>query len=139
MLFRSTKAVSFNYAAQETIVAEFVYNPPPPPPPPPPPAPPIPNLTDVKETVFIPNAFSPNGDGNNDEFRIIVGKDVMGVKMEIYDRWGKLVFVSNEINKGWDGKYNNKDAEIGTYQYIVKVRLRDKTIKTFKGDFTLLR
>ncbi|HMN33618.1 MAG TPA: CotH kinase family protein [Chitinophagaceae bacterium] len=135
----NTKSVSFKYDTLETIVAEFNYNPPPPPPPPPPPVPPIPNLTDVKETVFIPNAFTPNGDGNNDEFKIKVGKDVLGVKMEIYDRWGKLVFTSNEIKKGWNGKYNNIDAEIGTYQYFVRVRLRDKSIKTYKGDFTLLR
>lgn len=138
----TSKDASFTYKAQETIVAEFLYNPPPPPPPPPPPAPPvppIPNLTDVKQTVFIPNAFSPNNDGVNDEFNAIIGKDAIGIKMEIYDRWGHLVFVSNRIEDGWNGKYNMKDAEIGTYQYIIKVRFRDKSIKTFTGDVTLLR
>jgi hypothetical protein len=74
---------------QKPVIAEFVYNPPPPPPPPPPPNP---LLTAVDKTIFIPNAFTPNGDNNNDFFNVRLGKDAIGIDMTIFDRWGKLVY-----------------------------------------------
>jgi gliding motility-associated-like protein len=128
------KVVTLNYLDQETVVAEFVYVPPPPPPPP------LPLLTAVDTSqVFIPNVFSPNGDGTNDLFSMRVGKDVTGIEMMIYDRWGKLVYQTNNLGKGWNGTYNGKDAEIGVYQYLIKVKYRDASVSTYKGDVTLLR
>lgn len=128
------KVATLNYLDQETVVAEFVYVPPPPPPPP------LPLLTAVDTSqVFIPNVFSPNGDGTNDLFSMRVGKDVTGIEMMIYDRWGKLVYQTNNLAKGWNGTYNGKDAEIGVYQYLIKVKFRDASVSTFKGDVTLLR
>jgi gliding motility-associated-like protein len=128
------KVATLHYLDQETVVAEFVYVPPPPPPPP------LPLLTAVDTSqVFIPNVFSPNGDGTNDLFSMRVGKDVTGIEMMIYDRWGKLVYQTNNLNKGWNGSYNGKDAEIGVYQYLIKVKYRDASVSTFKGDVTLLR
>ncbi|MBL7765705.1 MAG: CotH kinase family protein [Chitinophagaceae bacterium] len=128
------KQVVFNYTDAETIVAEFVYVPPPPPPPP------LPNLNTIDKTVFIPNAFTPNKDGKNDKFGIQVGLDATGLDMVLYDRWGKQVYQNTKLNGGWDGTYSNgKNADVGTYQYIIKVRFRDNSIETFKGDFTLIR
>ncbi len=130
------KNVKFKYVDAETIVAEFVYNPPPPPPPPPPPNP---LLTPVVKTIFIPNAFTPNGDGVNDVFNVKLGKDAIGMDMTIFDRWGKMVFETNRIAKGWDGMYKGKEAEMSTYQYLIKVRYRDQSVETYKGDVSLIR
>jgi gliding motility-associated-like protein len=130
------KNVTFKYVDAETVVAEFVYNPPPPPPPPPPPSP---LLTGVIKTIFIPNAFTPNADHNNDVFNVKLGKDAIGMNMTIFDRWGKMLFESNRIAEGWDGTYKGKDADMGTYQYVIKVRYRDQSVETYKGDISLVR
>ncbi|MBP6623799.1 MAG: CotH kinase family protein [Chitinophagaceae bacterium] len=127
---------SFTYKDAETIKAEFVYVPPPPPPPPPPP---IPGLTAVDKKVFIPNAFSPNADGKNDVFQVKVGKDAIGLDMSIFDRWGNEVAHDNRLNGGWDGTYKERNAEVGIYHYIIKVRYRDQQIETYKGDISLIR
>ena len=130
------KNVSFKYVDAENIVAEFFYNPPPPPPPPPPPNP---LLTGVDKTIFIPNAFTPNGDNNNDIFNFKLGKDALGIDMTIFDRWGTNIFHTERIGKGWDGTYHSNEAEVGTYQYIIKVRYRDNSVETYKGDVSLIR
>ncbi|MBK7762187.1 MAG: CotH kinase family protein [Bacteroidetes bacterium] len=122
---------TLQYTDKETVVAEFKFLPPPPP---------LPTLSNVvKPSVFIPNVFSPNGDGKNDVFTIRVGKDIIGMEMSIFDRWGKEVYHTNNVNAGWNGSYDDKSADIGVYQYIVKIRYRDNTNETFKGDVTLLR
>jgi hypothetical protein len=128
------KVATLNYLDKETVVAEFVYVPPPPPPPP------LPLLTSVdKSQVFIPNVFSPNGDGKNDVFTIRLGKDATGMDMVIFDRWGKQVYQTNSLANGWNGTYDGKDAEVGVYQYLIKVKYRDNSVMTYKGDVTLLR
>ncbi len=126
-------SATLNYMDKETVVANFEFVPPPPPPPP------LPGLTENQKKVFIPNAFTPNLDGKNDVFNLIAGPDVIGTDMLIFDRWGNEVFHSTDIKIGWDGTYNGKMAEIGTYQYIIKVRYRNQEIETFRGDLSLLR
>ncbi|HOZ52109.1 MAG TPA: CotH kinase family protein, partial [Chitinophagaceae bacterium] len=128
------KIATLKYLDKETVVAEFVYVPPPPPPPP------IPTLTGIdKSKVFIPNVFSPNGDGKNDVFNIRLGKDAIGMDMVIFDRWGKEIYQTNSMDNGWDGTYDGKDAEIGVYQYLIKVKFRDNSVNTYKGDISILR
>ncbi len=121
---------TFNYTDKETITAEFKFIPPPPPPPP---------LPAINKTVFIPNALTPTGDDKNDEFHIKVTADVIGMDMRIFDRWGKLIFRTNEMREGWDGKINGKKCDVGTYQYYIKLRYRDNTEESHKGDITLLK
>jgi gliding motility-associated-like protein len=88
--------------------------------------------------IFIPNAFSPNGDGANDLFRVF-STAVKLFEMKIFNRWGEKVFESNDIENGWDGYFGGKLAEPGTYIYEVSVTyLTNKTEKR-KGSFTLLR
>lgn len=128
------KKATLEYKDKETVVAEFEFIPPPPPPPP------LPNLTEIdKSGIFIPNVFSPNGDNKNDVFRIQVGKDVTGMDMAVFDRWGKQVYHTSDINKGWDGTYDGQAADVGVYQYVIQVKFRDHSISTYKGDVTLLR
>lgn len=88
--------------------------------------------------LFIPNAFSPNGDGNNDIFKII-GKNIRLKSFMIYDRWGERVFESDDINFGWNGKINGKDAELGVYFYYIEFENLKGESKVKKGDVTLMR
>jgi len=69
-------------------------------------------------TFYLPNTFTPNGDGLNDVFKVY-SMGVQEFEMSIYDRWGKIVFTSKNINEGWDGKINSDMAPDGTYAYII--------------------
>lgn len=75
-----------------------------------------------KVTYFLPNAFTPNNDGRNDEF---LGRgDLIGVQsfeMLIYNRWGELVFQTNDPNRGWNGRKNNSGPLLPQAVYVVKV------------------
>lgn len=64
--------------------------------------------------LYFPNAFSPNGDNTNETF-YPVGQLVFDFEMQVYDRWGKLIFISNEQNFGWDGKFGGVDVPEGVY------------------------
>jgi gliding motility-associated-like protein len=70
--------------------------------------------------IYIPNAFSPNGDGVNDVFRVEAdGSRIYNLQTRIYDRWGGLVFSSSGIENGWDGKKAGKDCLGGVYVYKI--------------------
>jgi gliding motility-associated-like protein len=74
---------------------------------------------------YIPNAFTPNGDGTNDVFMPkATGLSPDGFELSIYDRWGHLVFVSTEWGKGWDGTLNGVPVQADVY--VCKVRYFDK-------------
>ena len=77
--------------------------------------------------IFLPNAFSPDGDGLNDAFRAITSSDnIASFQMYIYNRWGILVFESHDITRGWDGTYKGKQAPAGTYVYRVDYAVSDQ-------------
>ncbi|MBK7764158.1 MAG: gliding motility-associated C-terminal domain-containing protein [Bacteroidetes bacterium] len=87
----------------------------------------------------IPNAFSPNGDGNNDVFSILAAGYKRLNYYRIYNRWGQQVFQTNNFRNGWDGTYNGKACELGTYFWILSAYdLENKEI-FLKGDVTLVR
>jgi len=76
--------------------------------------------------LFIPNAFSPDGDGVNDVFRVEGdGSRIYNLQTRIYDRWGGLVFSSSGIENGWDGKKNGKDCPGGVYVYKIVFSVDD--------------
>jgi len=95
--------------------------------------------------VYIPSAFSPNGDGANDRFRVYTGDGVDKVlSIRIYSRWGGLLYEEKDIdpvrqNFGWNGKIRNRLASTGVYIYAVEVSFDDGTRELFSGDVTLLR
>ncbi|MDT8411092.1 MAG: gliding motility-associated C-terminal domain-containing protein [Vicingaceae bacterium] len=92
---------------------------------------------EVPVSFTIPNVFSPNNDGNNDVF-FIESTGVTNLDMQIYNRWGMLIFETSDIKATWDGRTNSGDiCPEGTYFYIIKITT-DKT-ETFKGTLTLLR
>jgi gliding motility-associated-like protein len=93
-------------------------------------------------TIFIPNAFTPNGDGLNDEFSAF-GQNICDFEMIIYDRWGEEVFHSHDLNEKWNGTYNGKKAEDGVYSWLLwykeDYRLYQMDRKTMKGSVNLIR
>ena len=91
--------------------------------------------------LFIPNAFTPNSDGLNEVFRPY-GTGINLEKkyeMSIYDRWGKLVFITNRFEQGWDGKINNsKIKSNSSFAYQIKLYDQANQIHIFKGTVTVL-
>jgi gliding motility-associated-like protein len=93
----------------------------------------------LAEGIYFPNAFSPNGDGLNDEFRIANFGYQDLKEFRIFNRWGQQVFFTMNGTKGWDGTFNNKPSEAGTYHYLIRLKLKDGIENTLKGDLTLIR
>ena len=96
-------------------------------------------IADVPTTITIPNIFSPNGDGINDDF-IIINTGMTSLNCEIFNRWGQLLSTLTAPNQGWDGKTpNGGNAPEGTYMYILQAQGLDG--KTYKqnGTVTLVR
>ncbi|MBC8048184.1 MAG: PKD domain-containing protein [Fimbriimonadaceae bacterium] len=89
--------------------------------------------------VDVPNAFSPNGDGVNDEISVLDHSVEQLLEFSIYNRWGQQVFTTNDLETGWDGKVNGEDAEIGTYAYLVRAHDLNGTPVIKKGNITLVR
>lgn len=94
-------------------------------------------------TIFIPNAFSPDGNELNQYFQIEGNKiDPSDFSMQIFNRWGELIFESNNIEIGWNGNYgpNNTAAPSGVYTYQVRYRFDGmQESKTIQGHLSLLR
>ena len=88
----------------------------------------------------IPNAFTPNGDGINDVFRV-TGKDLTSYELYVYNRWGEEVYSGDSTAgaTGWDGTYNGELLDLGVYVYYAKVILSDGSEIMPKGNITLLR
>ncbi|MGN6569267.1 MAG: PKD domain-containing protein [Flavipsychrobacter sp.] len=90
-------------------------------------------------SYFIPSAFSPNGDGKNDDFRpLSVGYRKVNY-FRVFNRWGQQVFRSNDFSRGWDGTFDGKRADIGTYFWVLSLQDRYGKEVNLKGDVTLLR
>ncbi len=92
--------------------------------------------------LFLPNAFTPNGDGYNDYFLPIVqtGCPVKKFAMNIFNRYGQRIYISNTITEGWNGTFNAQPCDAGTYWYeIIFEGGRNGTMQQLKGDFSLLR
>lgn len=95
-------------------------------------------LVDYSHNLFIPTAFSPNGDGRNDLFRIANFGYQQVSEFRVYNRWGQEVYSAND-NSGWDGTYRGADQDAGTFHYIIKAAFADGHVQTFKGDVVLTR
>lgn len=100
-------------------------------------------IMDVRDefNIFIPNTFTPNGDGLNDTFNVKgLGLKTEGFSMEIYDRWGTMIYTSNSISKGWDGTVKGLYAENGVYVYKIKaVGANGEGRKEYVGHVSLLK
>lgn len=88
--------------------------------------------------LFIPNTFSPNGDGKNDTY-LVYGIGVKDIEMKIFDRWGQMVFETKNINQSWDGTFNNTIVNTGVYVYWIRANLLNGNQVFYKGDITLIK
>ena len=95
--------------------------------------------------VFAPNVFSPDGDGVNDQFTLYGNKNVEVIEtLQIFDRWGNLmfkrdVFPPDQPLLGWDGTFRDRPMNPGVFVFWAKVKFKDGTTQTIKGDVTIIR
>lgn len=91
--------------------------------------------------LFVPNAFSPNDDRINDDFRVIENGNcvIKRFSVSIFDRWGNLVFTSSDPFFSWDGTKNNEKVLGGVYAYIITFANQDDKEKVIVGDVTIFR
>lgn len=90
----------------------------------------------VYKNIFIPSAFSPNGDGRNDTWNIPALAAYPYFEVAVYNRWGQMVFHTKSILKPWDGKFNGKDLPMGSYNYFIDV---GESQYIFKGSVMIVR
>lgn len=94
--------------------------------------------TTLSDAVFIPNSFSPNGDGVNDVIRVY-GADIKTLKFMIFNQWGQKVFETANNGDGWDGRYGGKPQPSGVYVYVCQITLNNGGEVTKKGSVNLIR
>jgi len=92
----------------------------------------------VSSRVFVPNAFTPNGDGLNDSL-VIKGLFINQFHIRIYDRWGTKVFESNSLKDSWDGTFKGGKPVTDVYKYLINVKGTDGNLYYFKGTITVLQ
>ncbi len=90
------------------------------------------------QAVGVPTAFSPNGDGVNDELRVL-GQGIARMEFKIFNRYGQLVFETRDQSEGWDGSFKGKDLNPGTFVYTLEVVFAEGEREVYTGDFTLVR
>jgi len=88
--------------------------------------------------VFVPEAFSPNSDGQND-ILYVRGDCIKTLQFDVFDRWGNKVFETNDKSIGWDGRYKGEVMNAGSFVYYLTTTLYDGSTQTKKGNVTLVR
>lgn len=89
--------------------------------------------------MLIPSGFSPNNDGVNDLLSITPFNVNELISFEVYNRWGQLLFATNNLEESWDGRYKGVDMEVGVYVYVAKAIAKDGTEYIQKGNTSLIR
>lgn len=96
--------------------------------------------------LYVPNSFSPNGDGVNDLFMIFSGSDIVSNirQFNVFSRWGEPVFSStnflpNDPTFGWDGLFRGNEVDAGVFAYMIEVEFIDGVTRILKGDVTIIR
>jgi gliding motility-associated-like protein len=92
----------------------------------------------LPDGVFIPNSFTPNGDGLNDVLKVY-GYKIKELKLAVFNQWGEKLFESGDQSRGWDGTYKGKVQPSGVYMYVCRMILTDGTTLDKKGAINLIR
>lgn len=90
----------------------------------------------ILKPVNVPNVFSPNGDGIHDKWIITNLADYPGCKVEVFNRYGQMVFSSSGYGTPWDGRYNGKDLPVGAYYYVITL---ENGFKPMTGSVTIVK
>lgn len=93
---------------------------------------------DYEDNLFVPSAFSPNGDGINDLFKVANLSFQKIQEFRVLNRWGQEVFNAND-NRGWNGTFKGVNQDPGVYYYLIKLAMPNGPTKMFKGDVTIIR
>ena len=94
---------------------------------------------DCEDTLVIPNIFTPNGDNINDYF-VIKNIEYWNINLQVFNRWGVIVYEDNNYKNNWDGKYKGNPLADGTYFYIIKTKGKDSgNEKEYKGSLMIMR
>jgi gliding motility-associated-like protein len=93
---------------------------------------------EIMFAMYIPNTFTPNGDGDNDMF-YAVSASVKEFNMRIFDRWGEEVFTTNNIHEGWDGTYRGLESKQDVYVFRVEAKFMNGKYEELIGQVNLLR
>lgn len=88
--------------------------------------------------LHMPNAFTPNNDGLNDLFRVKYPQFIHVFKMQVFNRWGEVVFSTTDAGRGWDGSYKGKKQPIGNYLWMISLTDLDGNSSSYKGSVLLL-
>lgn len=94
---------------------------------------------DYSMVEMVPSAFSPNGDGRNDVFKLLNVSFQKLQEFRVFNRYGQEVFSTTDPAIGWDGTFNGVAQAIGTYSYFIRVSLVEGDVRTYKGNVTLIR
>jgi gliding motility-associated-like protein len=92
----------------------------------------------LTDGIFIPNTFTPNGNGQNDVFKVYTNM-LKSVHWMVFNQWGEKVFETTELQGTWDGSYKGKPQPVGVYVYVMVGTLADGNKVTQKGTFNLIR
>ena len=111
-------SVAINLTMSENVIAHFI---------------------EKSSDVIFPSGFTPNGDGKNDLLMPLGTRYIKSLSIEVWNRWGQLVYSSTDPTKGWDGYFNGTEAQTGVYAYFIKYSNLKDEVKTNKGNVTLLR
>jgi len=90
------------------------------------------------DDIYVPNAFTPNGDGKNDVL-YVRSETVKRLNFYLYNPWGEQVFYSDSLNKGWDGNYKGTQQPVGVYVYYLKATMENGRELNKKGTITLIK
>lgn len=93
---------------------------------------------DAVTSIYVPNTFTPNGDGNNDIFNV-VGYNLQQAELSIFDKWGTLIYFTDDLTRGWDGEHKSNPVKTDTYIWKVRVIDGFGEAHDYKGHVLLLR
>lgn len=96
------------------------------------------NIKDCLCGAWLPNAFSPNGDGENDELKVR-GNCIKSIRLLIFDRWGAKVFETRDVKEAWDGKFKGNELDAGVFVYFLDVDLYNGESKVIKGNVCIVK
>lgn len=89
-------------------------------------------------SLYVPNAFTPNGDGLNDTF-FPKGHGILKYNLAIFDRWGEKLFTTSDFLQAWDGTFKGAACKNDVYVWKINVTMPDSKLKTYTGHVTLNR